>query len=321
MLRKRVPKKHIFLKPDERALLIKLGKELGPSIRHLITIVDYSTYRRWVRKEDPSAVIPRKGRPRIAKLIRDLIIQMAKETGWGYTRILGEIRKLNLGKISRQSVKNILVEHGLDPGPKRGKGTWSEFLRIHAETLWQVDFFSKQIWTLKGPQQVFAMVFLHVGTRRVFVTPGTYQPDAAWMKLQAEAFFQYTQTEELGCRFLIRDMDKKYTSDFDRLFKDRKIAVMPVGPRKPNLNAFVERWIQGLKIEALAHFITFSLAHFDYIVGEYVSYFHQHRPHQGIGNQLIYLQKLSDQPPITSLEQVKCERRLGGILKHYYCAA
>ena len=45
------PRKRIFLKEDERSRLLKLGKELGPAIRHLITIVDYSTFRRWVRND------------------------------------------------------------------------------------------------------------------------------------------------------------------------------------------------------------------------------------------------------------------------------
>jgi putative transposase len=117
MLRKRVPQKRIFLQADERAKLLKLGKGLGPAVRHLITIISYSTLRRWVRKEEPQAVRPRKGRPRITQVIREVILQMAKETGWGYSRILGELRKLGLGKLSRQSVKNILVEQGFDPGP------------------------------------------------------------------------------------------------------------------------------------------------------------------------------------------------------------
>ena len=62
MLRMRVPKKKIFLKPDERARLLKLGKELGPAVRHLISIVDYSTFRRWIRKEEGAK--PRTGKGR-----------------------------------------------------------------------------------------------------------------------------------------------------------------------------------------------------------------------------------------------------------------
>jgi putative transposase len=127
MLQKRVPKKRIFLKADEWSRLIKLGRAIGPGIRSMITIVDYSTFRRWIRKQDGIQPKAAKGRPRIATMIRKRVVQIAKETGWGYSRILGELRKLKLGKISRQSVKNILLEHGLDPGPRRGKGFGATF--------------------------------------------------------------------------------------------------------------------------------------------------------------------------------------------------
>ena len=71
------------------------------------------------------------------------------------------------------------------------------------------------------------------------------------------------------------------------MFTDRSIQVKPVGPRAPNLNAFVERWIQSLKHGALDHFMVIGLDHFDYIVREYATYYHEHRPHQGIGNTTI----------------------------------
>ncbi len=65
MLRKRVPKKRIFLKSDERARLLKLGQALGPAVRFVITIVDYSTFRRWVRKADGNEPAKKTGRPLI----------------------------------------------------------------------------------------------------------------------------------------------------------------------------------------------------------------------------------------------------------------
>jgi hypothetical protein len=52
MLRKRVLKKYVVLTPEERVKLLELGKEIGPAIRHAITIVSYFTFRRWVRKEE-----------------------------------------------------------------------------------------------------------------------------------------------------------------------------------------------------------------------------------------------------------------------------
>lgn len=321
MLRKRVPKQRIFLNADERARLLKLGKELGPGIRQLITIVDYSTFRRRVCKEEGQKPKPGKGRPRIAKVIRELVVQIAKDTGWGYSRILGEVRKLGVGSISRQSVKNILVEHGIDPGPKRGRGTWSEFLRIHADTLWQVDFFSKRIWTKQGPRQVFALAFIHLASRKVFVTSATCRPNATWMKTQAHAFLRYANQEQLGCQMIMRDRDGKYSSAFDQVFTDRSIRIKPVGPQAPNLNAFIERWIQSVKHEALDNFIVLGIAHFDYIVREFVAYYHDCRPHQGIGNRLIGADNEDEPPAVTSLDKVKCETRLGRLLKHCYRAA
>ena len=115
------------------------------------------------------------------------------------------------------------------------------------------------------------------------------------MKSQAESFFRFTEEKNLGCDILIRDRDGKYSSDFDRCFTNQGIKVKPVGPRAPNLNAFIERWIPSLKHEELNHFVVFSLEHFDHIVGEFVTYYHECRPHQGIGNRLISADE-EDQP-------------------------
>lgn len=65
---------------------------------------------------------------------KELILKLARENEWGYPRILGSLHKLGIG-ISRQTVKNILKENGLEPGPERGTGTWDEFLTSHAQTL------------------------------------------------------------------------------------------------------------------------------------------------------------------------------------------
>ena len=140
------------------------------------------------------------------------------------------------------------------------------------------------------------------------------------MQTQAHAFLPFATEQELGCETVIRDWDGKFSSEFTSVFTDRGIQVKPVGPRAPNLNAFVERWIRSLKHEALDHFIVIGLDHFDYIVSEYVTYYHENRPHQGIGNKLIAGEK-RENPPVTNLQNIKCETCLGGLLKHYHHAA
>jgi putative transposase len=279
------------------------------------------------RQEQGQVKPKRKGRPRLAAMIRELVIKLAKESGWGYTRILGELRKLKVGPISRQSIKNILIENGFEPGPKRGMGTWSEFIEIHKDTLWQIDFFSKYVWTRRGPRQIFALAAIHIGTREEIVTPGTFNPNAGWMETQVHDLLEYTEHENLDCSIIIRDFDGKYSRVFDQIFKDRKIKVKPVGPRAPNLNAFIERWVQSIKFEALNHFICFGREHFDHIVACYVAYYNRYRPHQGIGNVLLprpgkVPQYEADGDEAVALpldlDEIKCETSLGGLLRHYY---
>ena len=151
LLRSRLPRR-LTIKPRERNRLVKFGSKLGRALGHLVTIVHPDTLRRWIREDRRGrrkVAVPR-GRRRTAEQIRRLILKMARETGWGYTRILGELKKLGIRAVSRNTVKNILKAHGLDPGPRRGLGTWDEFLKIHAATLWQCDFFSKRVLTPKG---------------------------------------------------------------------------------------------------------------------------------------------------------------------------
>ena len=89
------------------------------------------------------------GRPRTPIDVRALVLRMAKENGWGFGRIMGELNKLGI-TIGKTTVKEILRENGCDLGPKRGQGTWAEFVERHAKTLWACDFFQKKIWTMGG---------------------------------------------------------------------------------------------------------------------------------------------------------------------------
>jgi putative transposase len=151
ILRSRLPER-VVVEPTERRRLVRLGAKLGRALDELVTIVHPGTLRRWIREDAKTTKRPRGkvGRRRTGEEIRKLILKLAKANNWGYTRILGELRKLNIRAVSRNTVKNILKENGYDPGPQRGHGTWDEFIKIHAATLWQCDFVSKRIVTPKG---------------------------------------------------------------------------------------------------------------------------------------------------------------------------
>src|SRR5476651_2536363 len=94
ILRDKLPKR-LTITLKERARLLKFGKPLGLAINRLITIVVPETFARWVREAKKKGTAVRQcGRPKKRPALRRLILKIARETGWGYTRVLGEVRKL-----------------------------------------------------------------------------------------------------------------------------------------------------------------------------------------------------------------------------------
>lgn len=182
------------------------------------------------------------GRPRKPEEIRELIVRIARATGWGYTRVLGELRKLGINSVSRTTVRRILQEHGIDPAPKRRDQSWDEFIRAHAETLWACDFFTKTVWTPVGPRLAFVLFFLHIKSRRVIVSEPTLNPTREWTAEQAAMFL--TEAAAAGHSqpgILPRDRDGKFGPAFDRVLKDSGCRAKPLPPRSPMLNAFAEQ--------------------------------------------------------------------------------
>ena len=124
ILRSKLPSR-VCVTDKERNKMVKLGNTLG----ELVTIVHPDTLRRWIRETNKTRKkkeSTKKGRPPTKKEIREMIIKLARENDWGYARIMGELKKLGVTPPSRNTVKNILKENGLEPGPKRGAGTQRE---------------------------------------------------------------------------------------------------------------------------------------------------------------------------------------------------
>lgn len=202
----------------------------------------------------------------------------------GYTRILGELKKLGVRSISRNIVKRILKDAGLDPGPKRGEGTWDEFLKQHAASLWQCDFFSKRILTLKGIREAFVIAFLNVKTRQVILSPATLHPNEEWVVAQAESFVKQARDSALPVRYVQHDHDKKFPKGFVAALRRFRVRNKQGAYRAPNINAFVERFIQSIGQECLDRFVIFGEQHMDHVCQEYLAHYHEERPHQSLEN-------------------------------------
>jgi hypothetical protein len=122
------------------------------------------------------------GRPPINAEVRELVVRLAHENrGWGYIRIVGELRKLGI-TISATSVRNILMKAGLPPAPQRDRQSWRRFLQAHGDSILACDFFTVDTVCLR---RIYLLAFLSTGSRRIEYVACTSKPNTAWMLQQA----------------------------------------------------------------------------------------------------------------------------------------
>ncbi len=317
ILRKRLPKQ-IHTTSEERRTLLKYGKIIGKAIEELVSIVSPATFCRWLREEKGGKQTSKKkkGGQRKPKEIRDLVIKIAKTTGFGYTRIIGELRKLGIKKISRQTVRNILKEEEIVPGPDRTSDSWTEFLKRHEETLWGCDFFSVKSLTKKGLRDLYVLAFINLQSREVIVTKSTLHPDSAWVCEQTNWFAEQTKDREKKPDIIIHDRDTKFSKKFTETAKNAGFRTNPLPKASPNLNGRCERFIETIKLECLSKFIIFGERHLNYLVSEFCDYYNHHRSHSCRDN----LPPLSTEPEeieTLKLEQVYVASHVGGLVKSF----
>jgi putative transposase len=85
-------------------------------------------------------------------------------------------------------------------------------------------------------------------------------------------------------RFLIRDNDRKYRAEFERVATGIDILRTPI--RAPKANAVCERFLGSVRRECLDHMIVYRQRHLHRVMKEYVDYFNTARPYQGITGQI-----------------------------------
>ncbi len=321
LLKQRIPGNRVILAPEERNRLLKFGQQIDHKVDDLIGIVTVKTYRRWIREKASGHQPGRVGRPRkMTATLRALILRLAREnTGWGTRRIVGELRKLVM-PISRTSVRRVLTEEGILPDPDRhaprGVVTpWRIFIDAHVNVMVATDFFCKAVWTPFGKRLAYVLVFIHLGSRKVTLSPATLHPTNEWMQQQTRNTLMWLEDERLGCEFLIHDHDTKFTAAFDELFQQTGITRIATPYQAPIANCYAESWVGGSKRECLNHLSCFSCRQLDFITTTYAHYHNHLRPHQGLDNQPPAL--IGRSPP-RSTGPIARQRILGGLLSHYY---
>jgi hypothetical protein len=153
----------VHVRPSDRAILAALARALPRSAWTRLSVRP-ATLLRWHRqlvRRRWTYPHRRQGRPPLDRRVQALVARLARENpGWGYRRIVGELRSLGIC-VSATSVRTILLSHGLPPAPERDELSWRQFLRQHAATMLACDFFTVETAWLK---RIYVLFFISLGS-------------------------------------------------------------------------------------------------------------------------------------------------------------
>jgi transposase InsO family protein len=278
VLRRQV--KRLDLEPVDRAVLTALSRLL-PRPQWATFLVTPATLLRWHRNLIACEwTYPRRrpGRPPVQAEIREMVLRLAKENPWwGHRRIQGELVGLGY-RVAASTVWTILTKSGMDPAPRRAGPTWTQFLTAQAKGILACGFM--HVDTI-GLTRIYVLFLMEIATRRVHILGVTTNPTGVWVAQQARNLMMDLGERAWQFRFLIRDRDTKYTAAFDAVFTTEGIEILRGPPRAPRANAYAERWVRTARGECLDRMLIYNPRHLLAILGEYVTHYNEHRPHQG----------------------------------------
>jgi transposase InsO family protein len=207
------------------------------------------------------------GRPRVPAETRQLIRRMSRYNPlWGAPRIHGELLKLGID-IGETSVGKYMVR-----GSKPPSQTWRTFLENHVKTLVSIDFLT--VPTLRF-QILYVFLVLAHDRRRILHFAVTAHPTAEWTAQQLREAFPWDSAP----RFLLRDRDRIFGSDFTKQVEELGIEEVLGAPGAPQQRAYIERVIGTIRRECLDHVIVFDEAMLCRHLKMFVEYYHETRTH------------------------------------------
>ena len=320
VLREQLGSRRLRLTDAQRRRLAVRGKALGrKALDELAGLVTPATILRWyqtlVARKYDGAKSRGIGRPPTPVNLVALVVRMAQENPtWGYTRIRGEL--FHVGhELGRSTVQRILSDHGIEPAPERKQRMpWKTFLKAHWEVLAAADFFTVEVPTARGLVRYSVFFVIKLKTREVHIAGISPNPTGEWMKQLARNLTDAEDGFLGGMRHLILDRDPLYTGGFRAMLRECSVKCLLLPARSPNLNAYAERFVLSIKSECLDRVIPLNEAHLRRCVREYVSHYHEERPHQGLSNR--HIKPVANEPG--SEAPLQRRERLGGLLNHYH---
>jgi putative transposase len=272
-------KKRPPLTNHDRRLLVLLARLL-PSWKDALMIVQPDTLIRWHRElfkivwRRKSKANPKPHPTTLSITTIRLIWQLATDNRlWGAERIRGELLKLGI-QVSKRTIQKYLKRM---PRLRPSGQTWSTFVRNHAADIWACDFVQTYDVFFRT---IFVFVIIELESRRVVHVNVTRHPTDTWVAQQLREATPFGEQPI----YLIRDNDRKFGEHFAHVTAE--IAVLRTPIRAPRANAYCERFIGSLRRECFDHILVASEKQLRRLVNEYVQFFNEDRPHQGINQRI-----------------------------------
>jgi len=312
--------KRILLTNRQRMRVAAKAKKLSRKMLEKTTVLCCADtvigwYRKLIAQKYDGSLNRRKvGRPPITREIIKLVIRFKKQNRrWGYQKITDQLVYLGY-RISKSSVKNILIENGFDPEPDLTvRSTWHEFLKRHWSISAACDFFTVELLVRNTLVRCTIFFVIELATRKVFFTPIKPQPDGNYMKQAARILTDCEDGFLKDKKYLILDRDPLYKTDgFYGILENSGIEPIKLPAHSPDLNAYAERFVKTIKSECLDHLILSSVEQLEYVLDEFCQYYHHERIHQGVGKIIEPKHEIDDNA------EIQCIERLGGLLKSYH---
>ena len=144
-------------------------------------------------------------------------------------------------------------------------------MRAHWRALLAADFFTTEVWTVRGLVTYYTLFVIELHTRRVHVLGSTPYPDEAFV---IQTMRQLTDHVEGGLRtrsILICDRDRKWSAAVQHFLTAAGVRIVQTPFRAPNCNAYAERFVRAIKEECLSKVIPLGERHLRLTVAEFVA--------------------------------------------------
>ena len=292
------------LRPSDRLIWITL-KRLWPGWRGALMIfrpetvigwqrAGFRLFWRWKSRR-------RIGRPGKDRELIELIRRMwAVNPTWCSSRIRDELAKLGLHASTATIQKYRPKSRG-----HRSQSWWT-FLQNHTGAIAAMDFFVVPTATFR---LLYVLVFIRHERRKIIHFNITEAPTATWTAQQVINAFP----DDTAPKYLLRDRDSIYGSDFVSRVEGMGIQQKLISPRSPWQSPYVERLVGSIRRECLDRVIVFEERQLRQILKSYFQYYLEVRPHRSRDHE-------SPVPrPVQALDCGKViEMPLVGGLHHHY---